>query len=50
MFDQAGISRAVRRIAMMLCVLLGGGLGATVAHAEYGDIVINNYCIIYAIE
>ncbi|MEH6472259.1 MAG: c(7)-type cytochrome triheme domain-containing protein [Halopseudomonas sp.] len=43
MFDRIGMSRAMRRIVLMLCVLLGGGLGATVAHAEYGDIVINNY-------
>ncbi len=43
MFDRAGMSRAMRSIVLMLSVLLGGGLGATVAHAEYGDIVINNY-------
>ncbi|WP_210398062.1 c(7)-type cytochrome triheme domain-containing protein [Motiliproteus sediminis] len=33
----------VRRIALAMCLLLGGLIGSTAAHAEYGDIVINNY-------
>lgn len=32
-----------RRIALAMCLLLGGLVGSTAAHAEYGDIVINNY-------
>jgi c(7)-type cytochrome triheme protein len=43
MFNKLSRLTTVRQYLLTLCLVFGGLLGSTVAQAEYGDIVINNY-------
>lgn len=43
MFEKLKILSALRSILVATALLFGGMMSSTLVHAEYGDIVINNY-------